>query len=337
MNYKEIISNRQLANYLRCDISFLEKAINEDYLVFDANNQNTCSHNSIRIDRFHIKKKGKKSGYRVVHSVFTHQLSNSLKILNNYLNDIFVPADCVHGFVNGKSIKTNAFEHISKKIILSVDIENFFETITDKMVSDALQLIGFQKETAESISKITTLNGKLVQGFNTSPTLANIVVHQMDIKLMELSGKEISYTRYADDLYFSTNSVLPNQQDIEEIINYFGFKLNASKTKIMKRGQGQFVTGLTTFDNIQPRIPKRIKRNLRLEIYFIRKYGYIKHAKRRLKNQGIKIENQGFQFEIDQEIIETQHRLFGWIHYIHSIEPELGKKLYGGLLGVKKR
>ena len=337
MNHKEIISNKQLANYLRCDISFLKKAINEEYLVFDTNNINTSSHNSIRIDRFHIKKKGKATGYRIVYSVFTHQLSNSLKILNNYLSDIFVPEDCVHGFVNGKSIKTNAFEHISKQIILSVDIKNFFETITDKMVSDALQQIGFQKEISKSISKITTVNGKLVQGFNTSPTLANIVVHQMDLKLMELSDKDISYTRYADDLYFSTNSMLPNQKEIEQIINSFGFELNASKTKIMKRGQEQFVTGLTAFDNIYPRIPKRIKRNLRLEIYFIRKYGYIKHAKRRLKNQGIKIENQDFQFEIEQQIIEIQHRLFGWIHYIHSIEPDLGKKLYGRLIGAKKR
>lgn len=337
MNYKDINSNKQLANYLRCSLEFLEKAINEEYFIYENHNDISHHNDSIRVDKFHIKKKGGKHGFRTVHSVFTYQLSNSLKILNNYLNEIYVPNDCVHGFVNGKSIKTNAHLHLGKKIVLSVDIENFFETISDEMVSISLHNLGFQKEIADSIAKITTINGKLVQGFNTSPTLANIVVHEMDLKLIEFCGTNIAYTRYADDLYFSSDDILPDIGEIESIIKTFSFNLNKKKTKVMKRGQSQFVTGLTVFDDKTPRIPKRIKRNLRLEIYFIRKFGYIKHAKRRLKNKGCTLSGQELRWEIEQEIIETQHRLFGWIHYIHSIEPEISKKMYGKLYGAAKR
>lgn len=342
MKHTEIKTVKQLSNYLRCSDEFLTNAIRNEFKIIDnkdnkAADINVSSSVDIEIEKIYIKKKGKSSGFRIVHAIITSQLENTLKILNNYLNEIFTPESSVHGFVPGKSIKTNATLHLGKKLILSVDIENYFESISIEMISHSLVQIGFDKEVANWISCITSTNGHLVQGFNTSPTLANIVTHQMDKELAKFCGEKIKYTRYADDLYFSSNEFLPDLADVKSIISKFGFKLNHKKTKEMKRGSNQYVTGLTVFDKFYPRIPKRIKRNLRLEVYYIKKYGYAKHAIRRLKNSGLKIHNtKEFQYEIEQEIVENSHRLFGWIHYINSIEPSVGRKLYSKLIGAMK-
>lgn len=342
MKHTEILTIRQLANYLRCDVEFLENAINKEFTIIDSKEQENndlylvAFNNEIKVNKLYIKKKGVSSGYRIVHAVNTFQLSNTLKILNNYLSDIFIPKKSVHGFVKDKSIKTNAREHLGKKNVLSVDIERFFESITKTMVSNAFFKIGFSKVASDWLSNLTTINGHLVQGFNTSPTIANIVADEMDIELAYLSGNDVTYTRYADDLYFSTNNILPSVDDIENIISNYGFKINQSKTKEMKRGNYQFVTGLTVFDDKMPRIPKRIKKNLRLEIYFIQKYGYKEHAYRRLRNRGVLVHDKEFHFELGQEVVDSQHRLFGWIHYIFSIEPKFAGNLYEKLINPKR-
>ena len=338
MKHNEIKSIQQLANYLRCSYEFLNRVINNEFIIIDhkATLKTTFPHDVILIDRLYIKKKGKVSGFRIVHSIRTFQFENSLKILNTFLSALFSPESSVHGFIKGKSTKTNACLHLGKQMILSVDIENYFETITKEMIAKALHELGFTKEVSEWISCITTIQGHLVQGFCTSPTIANMVTARMDKDFAKLCGDRTVYSRYADDLYFSSNDTIPTEVDICTIISKYGFRLNDKKTKLMKRGQNQYVTGLTVFDDKIPRIPKSIKRNLRLEIHYVRKLGYTKHAIRRLKNSELSFNNDELEFEIHEEIIKTEHRLFGWIHYIQSIEPEVGRKLHSRLLGAKR-
>lgn len=334
MKHTEIKTLKQLANYLKCSEESLNKAVNNDFNIIDKEGREAfeafinLSREEIIIQKINIKKKGKISGFRTVYAIRTFQLSDTLKILNNYLTEIFTPLDCIHGFVSGKSTKTNAKVHLAKKLVLSVDIKDFFDSTTKKMISESLIEIGFNENVAEWISCITTINGHLVQGFNTSPTIANIVTDKMDRELEKLCDKSINYSRYADDLYFSTDESLPNVDDIRKIINDYGYTLNETKTKIMKRGHFQFVTGLTVFDKNIPRIPKKIKRNIRLEIYHILKNGYEKHAIRRLKNSGIQLDSIDSQFFIEEEIADTNRRLFGWLHYIKSIEPKFASNYY---------
>jgi RNA-directed DNA polymerase len=342
MKHSEISTVKQLANYLRCSEESIDKTIKNDFKIIDKTERdfletlfNATSEETL-IQKINIKKKGKISGFRTVYAIRTFQLSDTLKILNNYLNDIFTPLDCVHGFVPGKSTKTNAKVHLAKKIVLSVDIKNFFESITKKMISESLMEIGFNGNVAEWISCITTINGHLVQGFNTSPTIANIVTDKMDKDLLKICSSNINYSRYADDLYFSTDETLPNLDDIENIIEKYNFTLNETKTKIMKRGNFQFVTGLTVFDKHIPRIPKKIKRNIRLEIYYILKFGYEKHAIKRLENSGIPLDSIDSQFFIEEEISETNRRLFGWLHYIKSIEPKFASIYYKQLYEAER-
>lgn len=342
MKHTEIETKLDLANYLRCNLNFLEKAINDEFFIRDTKesvgNIKTIAIPSkeIAVTKYYIKKKGKKGGYRIVHQAWTDQLESSLKILNNYLNDIFTPLDFIHGFVKGKSIKTNANSHLAKKNILSVDIKNYFESISKEMIISNLVKIGFSHDVASWISSITTIEGYLVQGFCTSPTIANIVTHELDEKLKELCANNIEYTRYADDLYFSSQTVEIPLNEITRVIEGYGFKLNDKKTKLMKRGYQQYVTGLTTFDSTTARISKKRKRNIRLEIYYLNKFGYKKHITMKLIKSGEKVKDPEFKDKVLNEIDKTRDKLYGWLHYIQAIEPNFSLKYYPKLKKAKQ-
>jgi hypothetical protein len=184
------------------------------------------------------------------------------------------------------------------------------------------------------IAKITTIDNHLPQGFCTSPTLANIATHQLDKELKKLCSKDITYTRYADDLYFSSDTKQIPLDDITSIIENHSFVLNNEKTKFMKRGQKQYVTGLTTFDSSISRISKKRKKNIRLEINFIAKFGYTAHAKQRLILKGENPQSIDFFNKLGDEVTSTRNRLYGWLHFIQSIEPQFSKKYYTKLNAV---
>lgn len=342
MKHTEIENINNLANYLRCEVTFLERAIKDEFFIRDSKDLNhdlniiSIPSSEITVSKYYIKKKGKKDGFRIVYQAWSYQLENSLIILNYYLNNIYKPYDFIHGFVKGKGIKTNANSHLAKKMILSVDIKNYFESISKEMIISNLSKIGFSHDVSSWIASITTIDGALVQGFCTSPTIANIVTHELDEKLKILCGENIEYTRYADDLYFSSETVELPLDKITKIVENFGFKLNDKKTKFMKRGQQQFVTGLTTFDGTTARISKSRKKNIRLEIYYLNKFGYKIHVKNKLRKLGFNVKDPDFKYKVLNEINETRDKLYGWLHFIKSIEPDFSSKYYLKLKNAKQ-
>ena len=339
MKHTELTTLKDFSNYLLCELTFAQHVIEKGFSIVEKNEHDIDirkGNSDVILLKHLLKKKGKKGGYRVVYKSYTGAHNNSLKILNRNLTDLFKPSPIVHGFVKGRNIKSNANQHLSKRNILSVDIKNYFESITSSMISDCLIDLGFQKHIAEWIVLFTTLDGYLVQGFSTSPILANLVTKKLDDKLQELCTSDHTYTRYADDLYFSSNSDLPDLKLITETVENFGFTLNNDKTKFMKRGSHQYVTGLTVFDNVSARISKKTKRNIRLEIYYITKFGYKRHVKRKLKNLGIPVTTSGFKDMRDSAIFDTKNKLYGWLNYIHGIEPDFSNKCYEKLKKAKK-
>lgn len=333
MDYSKLNTIKQLADLLRCKSEFIESIITYGYYVVERDSDseyefwNKVRNKSNAVEKFGIRKKNKSLGYRIIHKPLMHNLVNTLKILNSFLSIVYIAPENVQGFIKGKNILTNANLHLSKKYILSLDIANFFDNISEKMVKESLITLGFTCNVAGWIASIVTVDGYLVQGFNTSPTVANIVAKGMDNDLIEKCNNSIDYTRYADDMYFSSNYNEPSILGFETIINKHGFTLNHKKTQLMKRGQNQYVTGLTVFDNITPRISKKVKRNLRLEIYYITKYGYTNHIIRKFGYSRKQLKNPIIRQRVYSETIDTENRIWGWIHFIQSIEPILGEKL----------
>lgn len=321
MKPSDILNIKLLSNYLKIDKEELLCLISDSYVIASSSN---LSNNVFEIKQYILAKR--RGGSRIVHSANSDTLTNSLKILNNKLKELYIPPDSVHGFVKGKSIKTNANDHLSKKIIHKFDILDFFGSITTKKISEMLINLGFNNEISHAISRIATYENKLVQGFHTSPTIANLCFKDLDTIFSTLDSS-ITYTRYADDLYFSSNNEFDVKSEVTNILEDNGFTINQFKTKIMRRGGKQFVTGLTVFDNQYPRIPKDIKRKLRQKVHYISKYGFKGHVLHKLK-----IKNEEYELYsdkkslVDSSISYTSNQIFGWLQYINSIEPEFAKK-----------
>lgn len=340
MNPENILNTKQLSNTLRIEEEKLIELSQNSYLIDDrcTKTSNLQVDSVLNIKKFCIPKRNKKFGVREIYEPFSETLKNLLKITNSFLNEIYDAPNPVHGFVKGRNISTNATPHIGKKNLLSIDINNFFESISREMVVDSLKQHGFTDLIAQTLADIVTVNNKLIQGFHTSPTIANMYFKKFDLIFEDLFP-HITFSRYADDLSFSSDEEINSIQieEIKKIIIESGFTVNEDKTKIMRRGRNQYVTGLTIFDNNYPRIPKRIKRKLRLEIFYINKYGYRNHIEKKL---GLKqyeyFKSSTTKDRVDSYEASLHNNIIGWLMYIKSIEPQFAK-VYLELLNNRKR
>lgn len=331
MNLSAISNLKQLSNFLRCDDVFLKAYLGGDFEIIDYQTFALPISNPYTtiIEKLYIRKKSKHSkSFREVYSIRTDTLKDILKRLSAFLREAHTPSTAVHGYVNGKNIRTNAAMHLSKRHLLSVDISDFFSSITKDMVFNALLEIGFSHYAADCLSKVVTIDNFLPQGYSTSPILSNIVARKLDEELLNQCTKDCIYTRYADDLYFSSNSLIPTIDNIRIIVAKYGFTLNDKKTKFMPRGVKQYVTGLTVFDSIRPRITKKIKRNLRLELHYLSIHGLRGHVLHKLhKTSADYAENDKIKLEVDLAVKEIDQRITGWLNFINSIETDLAGRL----------
>ena len=159
-----------------------------------------------------------------------------------------------HAFEKNKSIITNAVIHRNKRYILNIDLEDFFDCFHFGRVKGFFEKnrnFKLPTEVATIIAQITCFNGCLPQGAPSSPIITNLICQILDNRLSKLSkAYKLDYTRYADDLTFSTNSkdFLTNYQTffqkLEEEIIQAGFRINTDKTSLRYRDSKQVVTGL---------------------------------------------------------------------------------------------
>lgn len=195
------------------------------------------------------------------------------KILKETLSLIPI-SDCAFGFAKKKNIYVNAEEHLGAKTILEMDLKNFFDTITKQHVYNALVNNRIEKEKAEYISIICTRFGVTPQGAPTSPQLSNIVCKPLDKKLKILSMQYgCKYTRYADDLTFSSDSddaynVLQIiKPKVQSVINKYGFTINGTKTHTLNKHRRQSVTGIA-INNVLS-VPNKETKIFRAKLYNI--------------------------------------------------------------------
>jgi len=183
-------------------------------------------------------------------------------ILRNILDKIDM-LDSVHGFVKGRSIVTNALEHVGKECILNIDIADFFPSISKNKVIRTFENIGYCKKVATLLADICCFKESLPQGAPTSPSLANIVFSEVDDEILKfIKNKGINYTRYADDLTFSSNEDLFYLVEvIYGILERYDYKPNKNKTNIVSGNKRKMVTGIIVNDKIK--VPKRFKNKLR--------------------------------------------------------------------------
>jgi retron-type reverse transcriptase len=165
------------------------------------------------------------------------------KILENI--DIHTAAT---GFIVKKNTRDNVEPHQNNCFFLCLDIKDFFTSIKKENVFSFFKALGYKWEVANILATYCTYQDSLPQGGVTSPALSNILCIALDRRLNAyVGGKNITYTRYADDMIFSAQSrerLLRARSTIEEIIKDEKFLLNDEKTRLLGPGQQIKLTGL---------------------------------------------------------------------------------------------
>jgi len=181
-----------------------------------------------------------------------------------------------HGFLKGKSIISNATPHRNKKHVLNIDLKDFFDSIHYGRVYGYFltnKHFHLNKDIAHSIANLVCHNGKLPQGAPTSPVISNLIGGILDIRLANLAYKyNLFYTRYADDLSFSTNEnkfpreiayeengVVVAGRSLRKAVELNGFFINEKKSRLQNKISRQDVTGLIVNKKINIRSEYRNK------------------------------------------------------------------------------
>lgn len=185
------------------------------------------------------------------------------RIKNKILVPIKLPAE-IHGGVKRCCNITNAKPHQGNKYIFTTDLQEFYPNITSKRVYDTFCKLKFSPHFSHWLTNLTTWKYELPQGTPTSTHIANLVFLDTDIKLIELCNtNNITYTRYVDDLTFSS------QQDFKYLLNTIldivisgNFKLSYRKTQYNGK---QTITGVNVFLN-KIDAPEKIIQKSKIEI-----------------------------------------------------------------------
>jgi RNA-directed DNA polymerase len=203
------------------------------------------------------------------------------------------PEPQAHGFVPGRSIVTNAAVHTGKAVVCNLDLKDFFPSITFRRVKKLFFSLGYSEHVATLLALLTTepprvpaeLDGKtyhvalgsrvLPQGACTSPAITNALCRRLDRRLDGLARRHgFAYTRYADDLTFSGDApraVGRLLRSVRAIVAAEGLTEHPRKTRVMRRGGRQEVTGLTVND--RPSIARKELRTLRAILHNAARFG----------------------------------------------------------------
>lgn len=218
---------------------------------------------------------------KLLQSILSYKLYECLLDKENIENR---PDSFSHAFQKGKSITTNARQHRNKRWVFNTDLEDFFGSINFGRVRGALikdKSFLFSESIATIIAQIVCFENKLPQGAPTSPIISNIIARSLDVKLVGIASKNgCTYTRYADDLTFSTNKenfpayiAAPCSSDsnkwnlsenLKETFIRSGFKENESKTRMQYKRGRQVVTGLIVNKRIN--VPREYRKNVRIMV-----------------------------------------------------------------------
>lgn len=291
-----IETDKELAAFLQIDYKTLRYLVyHRDVVTFD------------NYYRFDIPKKS--GGTRHIAAPKTQLKTAQRQILEQILQKVEV-SDLSHGFIKSRSVLTSAKTHsTSPDLLINIDLENFFPTITFERVRGVYQSFGYSGYIASLLAMICTycermpleIKGQikyiktsdriLPQGSPASPMITNIICKTLDRRINGLCQKlGITYTRYADDMSFSYTG---NTDDfdigdflnsVNKIIEAEGFHMKKEKTHILRKNNRQYITGIV-INNEEIGVPKKWVKILKASI----------HNAQKLKAAGGSVSNKTIQ------------------------------------------
>ncbi|MEV0660074.1 reverse transcriptase family protein [Actinomadura luteofluorescens] len=275
-------------------------------------------------------------------------------ILRNILSQVSChPAS--FAYERHKSIAQCARRHVGASWLIKLDLHDFFSSIDERQVFAVFSGLGYGRLVSFEMSRLCTRQGigapyklsrtefissdrypaiwkyrtsrglgYLPQGSPTSGALANLVMRDIDVKISEATaGTGIVYTRYADDIAFSTSGPFSRQEasDLilmtDKLLRHSGFMRHENKTRVIPPGARKIVLGLLV-DGDRVRIPRDARRRLLNDIRGAEKFGLPNHTQHR-----------GFS-----SVIAFGERVAGMLAYCHDVDPEWTAPLWGRWMRV---
>lgn len=278
----------------------------------------------VHYHRFAIPKKT--GGTRAISAPKPRLAAAQRWVLKNVLERLS-GSPSAHGFVRYRSTVTNAQPHVGRAVVLNLDLKDFFPTVTFRRVKGFFRKVGYNEHVSTVLALLctepprvpVTLDGRrlflavgarvLPQGACTSPALTNLLCRRLDARLDGLARRHgYAFTRYADDLTFSgddpkvAGALL---RSARSIVAAEGFVENPAKTKVMRRGRRQEVTGVVV--NAKVSAPRDERRALRAILH---------NAAR----QGLASQNR-------EQRADFAAHLRGRVEYVAMIDPAQGERL----------
>lgn len=251
------------------------------------------------------KIKKKKGGYRRIYSPSPILKQIQKNILNNILNEHQI-SKYAKAYHKGICLQENAYPHVNKRIILKLDIIDFFENIEYYAIYKTC-FANFRGSIGHLLTYLCTYESRLPQGAPTSAYISNLVMRQFDEEVGTwCEEKKITYTRYSDDMTFSGDF---NPSEVISFVRKklypLNLKLNNKKINVISHAQQQKVTGLVVNEKVQ--VATKYRKKIRQEIYYIKKFGIEDHLKR---------------ISYPKSIKNYLNELYGKILYVLSIDKE---------------
>jgi retron-type reverse transcriptase len=249
--------------------------------------------------------------------------------INQNVLEKLTPSQYCYAFRPNLSIVDNATQHLGKSVIVKLDVKDFFPSITFNRVRGYFEHLGYNpgvstvlallctdaprvRITVKGHSQIVAVGARsLPQGACTSPALANLIASRLDARLaglIESFSGQWSYTRYADDLTFSTTEPEAEIGQLIAAVNHIAkdenFEIKSEKTRIMRSPRRQSVTGLIVGDEV--RIPKATIKKMRALFHNI-------------ETKGKDVVSE----ELGKDAMNVAH---GYWAYLHMVSPTQANK-----------
>ena len=277
--------------------------------------------------RFTIPKR--RGGVRVISSPKRRLRVAQSWLLGNVLAVLPVH-EAAMAFRPALSIAHNAAVHAGGRVIVKIDLRDFFPSVGFPRVKRLFEGLGYNEGVASIFALLATeaprvaatLDGErrfvavggrcLPQGACTSPALSNLLCRRMDARLTGAARTYgFAYTRYADDLVFSHReknaAVGPLLDLVRHVVADEAFTVNEEKTSVMRPHQRQAVTGLVVNAGAGPRVGRDDLRRFRAFLHQYEKFGAAEMSKRIGR--------------------DATAYACGYLSFLHMVNPEQAERL----------
>jgi len=249
-----------------------------------------------------------------------------LKVVQRKINHLILQKvrlnNRAEGFRKKRSIVTNSLHHLQKKVVVKMDIRDFFPSIDFERVFGVFCSLGYPRGVSLLLTDLSTCQRVLPTGAPTSPAISNIICRKLDKRLVLLCEKSgFEYSRYADDITVSGNSeqVVKMIPLYRRIIVDEGFKVNEEKLRITRSGRRQKVTGIIV--NRKMNIDRREIRKLRAVLNNCR-HGSIEEQADMWASREKKC-TAPFNYPVEK----FKKSLHARISFVKMVNPQMGHRL----------